>query len=269
MTEAQFPYETTSWPMESLIDLHVGQHDELGLHPFIASDFPLTMQEGLDPSRAIEQLSWVDEYPVKSTAFQPYPQTWYDAGLVREDCGGTKNNVKSFSRQSSQTIPNPRIHPRPDLQLATQRALFMTPSPKTLAFFPGSPNSDPHASPEPSHASSSGWEGEVDYEDFQYMQFDFGPGFATSALESPYQAHGQTHSLSSPRHQHSRIEEECLTPLEMPDGSTRMTSNWLPVDPDAGSAINFSVIMNEDVAAFQDMKHAFFPSVPAAWSYDR
>ena len=94
MTEAQFLYDTTSWPMGSLGDLHRGQHDELGPHRFIASDFPLTMQEGLDPSRAIEQLSWVDEYPVKSTAFQPYPQTWYDAGLVREDCGGTKNNVK-------------------------------------------------------------------------------------------------------------------------------------------------------------------------------
>lgn len=25
-----------------------------------------------------------------------------------------------------------------------------------------------------------------------------------------------------------------LTPLEMPDGSTRMTANWLPVDPDGG-----------------------------------
>lgn len=25
-----------------------------------------------------------------------------------------------------------------------------------------------------------------------------------------------------------------LTPLEMPDGTTRMTANWLPVDPEGG-----------------------------------
>jgi hypothetical protein len=94
MTEAQFPYDITSWPMESLVDLHMGQHDELSPHPFIASDFPLTMQEGLDPSWAGEQFSWVNEYPIKSTAFQPYPQMWYDAGLVREDCGGTKTDIR-------------------------------------------------------------------------------------------------------------------------------------------------------------------------------
>jgi hypothetical protein len=94
MTEAQFPYDINSWPMESLVDSHMGQHDELSPHPFIASDFPLTMQGGLDPSWAAEQFSWVNEYPVKPTAFQPYPQMWYDAGLVREDCGGTKTDIR-------------------------------------------------------------------------------------------------------------------------------------------------------------------------------
>jgi hypothetical protein len=29
-------------------------------------------------------------------------------------------------------------------------------------------------------------------------------------------------------------QDEHLTPLEMPDGSTRLTGNWLPVDPVAG-----------------------------------
>ncbi|KAJ5229209.1 hypothetical protein N7489_009917 [Penicillium chrysogenum] len=275
MTEAQFPCDITSWPMESLVDLHMGQHDELSPHPFIASDFPLTMQEGLDPSWAGEQFSWVNEYPIKSTAFQPYPQMWYDAGLVREDCGGTKTDIRSFSlHQSPQSTPfqtpeNPPMNSRPDFELATQRALFMTPSPKALAFpYPGSPSSDPNTSPEPSHASSSVWEGEPDREDAQYMQFDFGPSdFGASALDTQYQP-GQTHSLSSPHRRHSGIDEECLTPLEMPDGSTRMTSNWLPVDPDAGFAIGSATMVDEDVAAFQDMKHAFFPAVPAAWSYD-
>ncbi|KAJ5372973.1 hypothetical protein N7517_004979 [Penicillium concentricum] len=258
MTEAQFPYEITSWPVESLIDSYMGQYDELGQHPFIASDFPLTMQDGLDPSWAAEEFNWVNEYPVKSTTFQPYPQMWYDAGLVRQDCG-MKSDTTSFSLHQStsfQTTENPPIHPRPDHQLATQRALFMTPSPNTLFPFPGSPTSDPHGSPDSSHASSRGWEGEAEHEDSH--KFDFGP-----AVDAQYQAPGQTHTVRSPYPR----KDECLTPLEMPDGSTRMTSNWLPVDPDAGFAIG-SAMMNEDVAAFQDVKHAFFPSAPAAWSYD-
>lgn len=32
-------------------------------------------------------------------------------------------------------------------------------------------------------------------------------------------------------------EDEGLTPLEMPDGSTRFTANWLPVDPQGGFTI--------------------------------
>ena len=32
-------------------------------------------------------------------------------------------------------------------------------------------------------------------------------------------------------------DDEGLTPLEMPDGSTRFTANWLPVDPQGGFTI--------------------------------
>lgn len=32
-------------------------------------------------------------------------------------------------------------------------------------------------------------------------------------------------------------KEDCLTPLEMPDGSIRLTANWLPVDPEGGFTI--------------------------------
>ncbi|KAJ6179758.1 hypothetical protein N7519_010219 [Penicillium mononematosum] len=269
MTEAQFPYDITSWPMESLVDSHMGQHDELSPHPFIASDYPLTMQEGLDPSWGGEQFSWVNEYPAKSTAFQPYPQMWYDAGLVREDCGGTKTDIRS----PINSLPNPRESPDtlpPRFRARNTKSPLHDSLPQSPRLpLPGSPSSDPNASPEPSHASSSVWEGEAEREDAQYMQFDFGPSdFGASALDAQYQP-GQTHSLSSPHHRHSRVDEECLTPLEMPDGSTRLTSNWLPVDPDAGFAIGSPTMVDEDVAAFQDMKHAFFPAVPAAWSYDR
>lgn len=32
-------------------------------------------------------------------------------------------------------------------------------------------------------------------------------------------------------------EDDSLTPLEMPDGSLRMSSNWMPVDTSAGFII--------------------------------
>ncbi|KAE8383744.1 hypothetical protein BDV26DRAFT_326 [Aspergillus bertholletiae] len=35
----------------------------------------------------------------------------------------------------------------------------------------------------------------------------------------------------------ARDQEDIFTPLEMPDGSTRFTSNWLPVDPSGGFTI--------------------------------
>ncbi len=155
----------------------------------------------------------------------------------------------------------------------------MTPSPNALAFpFPGSPASDPRASPGSSRASSSGWEGEAEREDAQFSNFDFG----ASTFDTPYQA-SVNYQIDSPYHGYCKTEDdECFTPLEMPDGTTRLTSNWLPVDQDAGltigcptvleddaTAFHSSIMLDDDTAAFQSMKHAFFPSDPAAWSYDR
>jgi hypothetical protein len=51
----------------------------------------------------------------------------------------------------------------------------------------------------------------------------------------------------------------------MPDGSTRFTSNWLPVDPDAGFTIGSSAMPGfGDEMHFGDMENAFFASKPAA-----
>jgi hypothetical protein len=88
MTGAEFPYDIASWPMDNLVDFDMGPgpNDELNLRPFIASDFALTGNEELDPSWR-EQTRWLNDYPAKSSASQPYPQSWYDAGLVRQDCG--------------------------------------------------------------------------------------------------------------------------------------------------------------------------------------
>ena len=134
----------------------------------------------------------------------------------------------------------------------------MTPSPQLAFPFPGSPTSDTHSSPEPSQTSTSGWEGEL--EEAQCTHFDFVPSLNTQ-LQIPTQ-------IASPHGVSAMTEvEDCFIPLEMPDGSTRLTSNWLPVDPEAGFTIGS--FMMPDETRFQDLKHAFFPSEPPAWSYDR
>jgi hypothetical protein len=152
----------------------------------------------------------------------------------------------------------------------------MTPSPNPLPFpFPGSPTSDPRSSPEPSHASSSGWEGESERED-AYTQFDFG-----ATMDGQYQA--QNYGPKPPHQYFQTDDEECFTPLEMPDGSTRLTSNWLPVDQDCGFTIGSTLLagddhdaafrsvmaIDEDVADFREIKGAFFASDPAAWEFER
>ena len=109
----------------------------------------------------------------------------------------------------------------------------------TPAFqFPASPTSDTRSSPDP----ISTWEEESGQYNFD-LNMD---QFQSPQLESQAQ-----------------LSEDYFTPLEMPDGSTRLTSNWLPVDPEAG----FTIAAPEE--QFQDMKFAFFPSEPTAWSYDR
>ncbi|KAJ5143308.1 uncharacterized protein N7515_002095 [Penicillium bovifimosum] len=277
MTETHFRYDMASWPgMDGLIDFQMGpgSSDDFDFHPFIAGDFPLTADEELDPSWT-EHSRWLNDYPAKVSAAQPYPQSWYDAGLVKQDCAMNAPTSLLHNKPLPQITETPQIHTRAD-QLTTQRALFMTPSPNPLPYpFPGTPASDPRASPGPSHASSSRWEGEFECDDAYTFHFD-----ATPTLDSQYQAQN---SRPTPSHHYSpNDDEECFTPLEMPDGSTRLTSNWLPVDQDCGFTIGstlanddrdaaFRSVMavDENVVDFGRMKGAFFTSDPAAWGFER
>ncbi|KAJ5542833.1 hypothetical protein N7535_005257 [Penicillium sp. DV-2018c] len=279
MTEAHFSYDMVSWPgMDGLVDFHMGpgSSDDFDLHPFIAGDLPLTADEDLDPSWT--DTRWLNSYPVKPSATQPYPQSWYDAGLVKGDCGGMNTSTSLLHNTPlSPTTGTPQINNTRADHLATQRALFMTPSPNPLPYqFPGTPASDPRASPQSSHTSSSGWEAEFEFED-AYTSFHNKGGL----LDSQYQTQNRS---SHPPHQYTqRDDEECFTPLEMPDGSTRLTSNWLPVDQDCGFTIGSTLPSEDDrEAAFRSvmavdesvvnpvgMKGSLFASDYAAWGLER
>ncbi|KAK5799840.1 hypothetical protein VI817_002052 [Penicillium citrinum] len=56
-------------------------------------------------------------------------------------------------------------------------------------------------------------------------------------------------------------DDESFATLEMPDGTTRRTSNWLPVDSSAGITIGTASRAQYDafhMEGFHDMKSAFF-----------
>ncbi|BCR96884.1 uncharacterized protein AKAW2_30203A [Aspergillus luchuensis] len=157
-------------------------------------------------------------------------------------------------------------------QLATERALYMnipasTPSPRASQDSPSSRLhlvqspllDDPCSSPGMSQQSYSGSEGEWDreYNQGEPVQFYGLPdiGFPDSVslhhalddglvqpsfgdpLPTLSNAEGDSKSQSREISFTMDLEENGLTPLEMPDGSTRFTANWLPVDPEGGFTI--------------------------------
>lgn len=56
---------------------------------------------------------------------------------------------------------------------------------------------------------------------------------------------------------------DCLTPLEMPDGSTRLTANWLPVDPEGGFTIAHPDMTDEGLSG-----GAIFDAEPPLYGED-
>ncbi|PWY87075.1 hypothetical protein BO94DRAFT_66640 [Aspergillus sclerotioniger CBS 115572] len=155
-------------------------------------------------------------------------------------------------------------------QLATERALYMnipagTPSPRASHDSPSSrvrfvqsPVLDDPCSSPTSYQSYSGSEGDWDreYNHGEPVQFYGLPeiGFSEAvplhhaldeAMVQPPFGDPLPTPNPGPRRKSQTMEislsmdsnESGLTPLEMPDGSTRFTANWLPVDPEGGFTI--------------------------------
>ncbi|PYH96437.1 hypothetical protein BO71DRAFT_176245 [Aspergillus ellipticus CBS 707.79] len=140
-------------------------------------------------------------------------------------------------------------------------------SPSARLHFAASPIADdPCSSPGASHQSYSGsesdWDREYNYREpaqfYGLPEIGFSdpmmpldhtlddvmvqpPPFGAS-LPNPNAAPRRKSQVGQVRHpSHHDLdaddEESGLTPLEMPDGSTRFTTNWLPVDPEGGFTI--------------------------------
>jgi hypothetical protein len=153
-------------------------------------------------------------------------------------------------------------------QLATERALFMTPSAYPLPFstFPGSPISDLSSTPDMSHASSGMWE--TDYERDSAHAQSFLPATTETYMQALNESQGTAPDYSS-----GGDEDHYPTTLEMPDGSTRRTSNWLPVDPQAGFTIGSHTRKRGHpsymhLECLEDVQGAFISPNTAGWNYE-
>lgn len=111
-------------------------------------------------------------------------------------------------------------------QLATERALYMNIPPASAN--PHSPAelgiSSPGASPS-HHSSASEDEHDPPFEVPQVYQ-----------LPDSSSTNAHIHEPTATGSAGAKTKED-LTPLEMPDGTTRFTANWLPVDPQGGFTI--------------------------------
>ncbi|BCS18863.1 uncharacterized protein APUU_11691A [Aspergillus puulaauensis] len=150
-------------------------------------------------------------------------------------------------------------------QLATERALYMnipsSANPHSPAAAGVYPNSSPVAeaaisspSASPSHHSNASDTDEHDVPAIEFPQVyqlpdsNAGTSSAPSGYFAPMElprqpasydhvAAAATTTVTPQSKAPSSPSTSSLTPLEMPDGSTRFTANWLPVDPQGGFTI--------------------------------
>ncbi|KAL2823324.1 hypothetical protein BDW59DRAFT_99536 [Aspergillus cavernicola] len=146
-------------------------------------------------------------------------------------------------------------------QLATERALYMNippPNPQSPpAHHISSPVADPcisSPSASPSHHSNtSDDEHDPPAADFaQVYRLPEGSGNNTNGYFSPpvHQFQSHDHVATTVASAQSKAHSErksSLTPLEMPDGTTRFTANWLPVDPQGGFTIRPPALHSMDL----------------------
>ena len=115
--------------------------------------------------------------------------------------------------------------PATTAQVQSQTTTLHHSPPPLLAF----DDLDPCSSPDTSHFSYPG------YDDIYYGISGESFPMSDVAAASLSQSQSLSHPLM-PSHGNNNNNNDNL--LEMPDGSTRLTANWLPVDPEVGFTID-------------------------------
>ncbi|RDW70687.1 uncharacterized protein DSM5745_08198 [Aspergillus mulundensis] len=232
MTDTSMPCNVPGWEFDPMI-----QEPTFNLEPEVAGDEELWYRSQFDmqsfdvhPWQPVE-VNQAYGFATPAAAKTPYQQM----SLSPIQTG------RAFSSRPEKLSPrfeNPQADNSPysldDLlrtasQLATERALYMNiPPASATTANPLSPIaeqgiSSPSASS--SHQSIASDTDEHDVPAFEVPQVYQLPEAGNSNANAP--VYLASHD----------VKETNLTPLEMPDGSTRFTANWLPVDPQGGFTI--------------------------------
>ncbi|KAJ5924255.1 hypothetical protein N7466_008442 [Penicillium verhagenii] len=278
MTAPNLSYSLEYWQqidphdrdVPNLATPNVQSYEKVSQHFMAHSGFPLVLQ-GEPDAWALENYDWSGEMALKSSS--DFVQNWqlYDGPYT-----ATMDGEKNLNMTSDSWIPEYQTptspYARPDQaenqhllsRIAAERALFMTPSVHALSVstFPGSPVSDHSSTPEIPQApfSRGGTEQARDTSPFPDMVSEH-----NSTMQGPiataWMANGPTWNTE---------DEDFPTMLEMPDGSSRKTSNWLPVDPEAGFTIGSSSYpdgVELHMGGLDDIRGAFIPSTSAQWAH--
>ncbi|KAE8356678.1 hypothetical protein BDV28DRAFT_145003 [Aspergillus coremiiformis] len=216
-------------------------HD-LPLDLFTATTYPYEDQMPFNDSDLFAHAGTLSEYQIH----------WNGSQLAKSAGEGLQLNEFAYhypgvhlggDREKScrQDLPPDNTIPNTSLAslLATQRALYVTPSPilHPVYYAPhtpsvNSPSGDTHSSIVSTADYDVGPQTPPSKKRKQLGTFSEPDVPKRGRCAGPEQP-----DLPSGPSQSENQEMLALTPLEMPDGSTRLTSNWLPVDPEGGFTI--------------------------------
>ncbi|KAJ5290720.1 Eukaryotic translation initiation factor 3 subunit B [Penicillium atrosanguineum] len=231
--------------------------EEFGQPPFLAENFPLVMNGDFDPWM-MQHYGWNGGIAPMSEQFS---EKWEptNVGMEYKEREDGELAICAYSQTDfGNSVPQWDGSRDTVSQLATERALFMTPSAYPLSFstYPGSPISDLSSTPDVSHGSGL-WE------------TDYDRSSLSATTETYVQALKNESQATAPGYFSGEDEDDYPTTLEMPDGSTRRTSNWLPVDPQAGFTIGSHTFPSYTrFEHMEDVQKAFISPNTAGWKYD-
>ncbi|KAL4907371.1 hypothetical protein BDW74DRAFT_123700 [Aspergillus multicolor] len=232
MTDTSMPCDVPSWGFDSM-----NQEPTFSLEPGVAGDEELWYRsqfgmQGFDvpPWQQVE-MNQAYGFATPAAAKSPYQQL----SLSPFQTG------RAFSSRSEKLSPrfeNLQADSSPysldgllrtASQLATERALYMNiPPASATTANPLSPMAEPGISSPSAISSHHSIASDTDDHDV--------PAFEVPQVYQLPQADNS--NANAPAYLTSRdVKEIRLTPLEMPDGTTRFTANWLPVDPQGGFTI--------------------------------
>ncbi|KAJ5183962.1 hypothetical protein N7492_001578 [Penicillium capsulatum] len=225
---------------------------DLPQYDIIKDNFPLIVENDMD-SWMVETLNWNKNVDMSSMSPVGNLEGWNT--LFPGDWNLIQSNEQRIHQTSMDTIPLDCSVNDISSPLSAERALYMTPPicPSGNSAFPMSPLSDPCSTPDPIYNFGS-WEMDQNAADTHNMLPPLSPSVA-------YSLPSQTSPITCPSH--APEDEGWFNTLEMPDGSTRRTSNWLPVDSTAGFIIGSHNHIEENDASFapghgfQDIQGAF------------